>query len=497
MNNVDELNFINSFFAVLCVNRVNAFFVVDNARLDASAILTYEDISEDDCSKICGKNRDKNGRFILCSAFTYDHSTFKCLIHQTKSIPEGDSQIENIPEHRYFEKFCIDEKLPVECADTQFLRAEQSVLIGFARNVSLTANLAECVTHCLMEKFECKSAMYFYEEGECITNIESASTQPNSFAKEENDKVIYFQNGCTESMKFQRKYEAIKDHLDEQFNTHNLHNEEMITDFPIENDENENAKENDDYQMNRNEKEEILKDEKIATATTTTATITTKISEYQIVQSHNVVNDSKNLQIEDETKLKIANEQKNKDEIITTGKYLKKLKMQIIKSDSPRNNIKQKNKYKTHPRIITTKKYEKHEYFSQWSEWPPCKKIGEKRVRYRKCYDLRLCLGALMEINPVERNKLNITPFTPLPFEGILEETIGATQKTMVNRNNTTESPNNHNQIWSSWAGECQAFTSGQPCKDHEMIGFESRECIAKDPNRCVGPFFRYCTIPC
>lgn len=133
----------------------------------------------------------------------------------------------------------------------------------------------------------------------------------------------------------------------------------MITDFPIENDENENAKENDDYQMNRNEKEEILKDEKIATATTTTATITTKISEYQIVQSHNVVNDSKNLQIEDETKLKIANEQKNKDEIITTGKYLKKLKMQIIKSDSPRNNIKQKNKYKTHPRIITTKKYEK------------------------------------------------------------------------------------------------------------------------------------------
>lgn len=52
--------------------------------------------------------------------------------------------------------------------------------------------------------------MYFYEEGECITNIESASTQPNSFAKEENDKVIYFQNGCTESMKFQRKYEAIK-----------------------------------------------------------------------------------------------------------------------------------------------------------------------------------------------------------------------------------------------------------------------------------------------
>ncbi|VDK53789.1 unnamed protein product [Cylicostephanus goldi] len=38
--------------------------------------------------------------------------------------------------------------------------------------------------------------MYFYEEGECITNTESALSKPSSFAKEENEKVVYFQNGC-------------------------------------------------------------------------------------------------------------------------------------------------------------------------------------------------------------------------------------------------------------------------------------------------------------
>lgn len=38
--------------------------------------------------------------------------------------------------------------------------------------------------------------MYFYEEGECITNTESALSRPASFAREDTEKVIYFQNGC-------------------------------------------------------------------------------------------------------------------------------------------------------------------------------------------------------------------------------------------------------------------------------------------------------------
>lgn len=39
--------------------------------------------------------------------------------------------------------------------------------------------------------------MYFYEEGECITNLESAITRPDDFQKpDDEDKVVFFHNGC-------------------------------------------------------------------------------------------------------------------------------------------------------------------------------------------------------------------------------------------------------------------------------------------------------------
>lgn len=50
--------------------------------------------------------------------------------------------------------------------------------------------------------------MYFYKEGECITNTESAITQPTSFAREESDKVIYIQNGCPAVLAQQKLLES-------------------------------------------------------------------------------------------------------------------------------------------------------------------------------------------------------------------------------------------------------------------------------------------------
>ena len=57
--------------------------------------------------------------------------------------------------------------------------------------------------------------------------------------------------------------------------------------------------------------------------------------------------------------------------------------------------------------------------------------------------------------------------------------------------------PGSPDDVWSPWLGVCHHFASTQPCKNNEVIGFESRECIAKDPKACNGPFFRYCTLPC
>lgn len=42
--------------------------------------------------------------------------------------------------------------------------------------------------------------MYFYDEGECITNVESGQTSPEDFGSpDDGDKVVYFSNGCIQS----------------------------------------------------------------------------------------------------------------------------------------------------------------------------------------------------------------------------------------------------------------------------------------------------------
>ena len=41
--------------------------------------------------------------------------------------------------------------------------------------------------------------MYFYEEGECITNVESGQNAPEDFGTpDDGDKVVYFSNGCVQ-----------------------------------------------------------------------------------------------------------------------------------------------------------------------------------------------------------------------------------------------------------------------------------------------------------
>jgi hypothetical protein len=47
------------------------------------------------------------------------------------------------------------------------------------------------------EKFVCKSAMYYYNEQECILNAESRASKPDLFIPEEEDFVVdYFDINC-------------------------------------------------------------------------------------------------------------------------------------------------------------------------------------------------------------------------------------------------------------------------------------------------------------
>nr|pir protein C52B11.1 [imported] - Caenorhabditis elegans [Caenorhabditis elegans] len=201
---------VYSILALLCIGSVTSkavkakdsceeskthFFVTDNASLQSADPIVYKATSEEECLSACTKNRDKFDRPIVCHSFTYDHASFSCTIHKEKSAPVGSAQIENSVGKRYFEKICLSHNIPQQCAQTQFIRVDQSVLVGYAVNMTLTDSIESCAAQCVQEA-DCKSAMYFYEDGECITNKESAMTKPAGFTKEENDKVIYFQNGC-------------------------------------------------------------------------------------------------------------------------------------------------------------------------------------------------------------------------------------------------------------------------------------------------------------
>ncbi|EPB80578.1 PAN domain protein [Ancylostoma ceylanicum] len=245
----------------VCENKATGFFVVDNTILGTTDSIVYKDTPEEDCLNTCSTNRDRYGRSILCASFVYDHVSFTCTIFKEKAKPEGKADAVQAVGKRYFEKVCLGgiyflsglglsflffcsastaakmtldiiqkrgfllhhpppliiqknsmltefqvhlhtDAVPVECADSQFIRADDSVLIGFARNVTLVETMEQCVEQCVKEQ-DCKSAMYFYEEGECITNTESALSKPSSFAKEENEKVVYFQNGCLTKLQSQ------------------------------------------------------------------------------------------------------------------------------------------------------------------------------------------------------------------------------------------------------------------------------------------------------
>ncbi|KAJ1364242.1 hypothetical protein KIN20_024292, partial [Parelaphostrongylus tenuis] len=137
--------------SAVCENKATGFLVLDNTILSTADSIVYKDTPEQDCFTTCSTNRDQFGRSILCASFVYDHSSFTCTIFKEKAKPEGKAEVAQVVGKRYFEKM----RCPKECADSQFIRADDSVLIGFARNVTLVETMEQCVGQCVKE-IDCK-----------------------------------------------------------------------------------------------------------------------------------------------------------------------------------------------------------------------------------------------------------------------------------------------------------------------------------------------------
>jgi len=198
----------------ICDDRIPAYLVVDSHKLVGSDNkVIYKDVEEQDCKNMCTDNKDEQGNQIMCSSYTYNTKDRACSVHRGKAMPVGKLELKPAPGHRYYEKFCLPEGTPAACGEAPFFRANQAVLIGFAKNVSHTKNMATCIQACIEMSAECRSAMFFGTAGECILNVASAQDAPDVFAEEEDEEnVVYFENGCVleNQIRGQKRHSASK-----------------------------------------------------------------------------------------------------------------------------------------------------------------------------------------------------------------------------------------------------------------------------------------------
>uniref|UniRef100_A0A0N5AQ74 Apple domain-containing protein n=1 Tax=Syphacia muris TaxID=451379 RepID=A0A0N5AQ74_9BILA len=627
--------------------------------------------------------QDLKDQPLLCAAFTYDPNVFQCLIHDKKSIPDGTGIIINEPGKRYSEKFCIDGQininelsfffaadLPPECGRTQFIRVQQAVIVGYAKNFSSVSSTEECAMRCLKESFPCRSAMYFYEEGECITNSESAQTVPSAFAHEDTDKVIYFQNGCEKVVENQKNMisgiyytttldesiirsdsctttllflerqndgEDIK--LKNELESENPTNKDVINEEEAERDMNV------ELENRKPERVAIFKPEDKNDAKTESGEIkTSPVDSTHLVNMKNdgnpelppeikklnheentngspeqvgviprvvyneMVEEEKQIggrkdsredsmeqfrphvvqptikeipaKLEQQKHVKQVDTSEDEQRATTADSTEKKstaafemprVMIQVTVNSS--NVTKKQNQVETTTMVVTTTKRfsenveeattaaniknPKHDgqddikgllkksnrtkvdlenesrgYFSEWNPWTVCKTVGERRIRRRRCLNLRRCIGALTEVavcKPEDiKSNLRTSPASSSSGTAISYYVLNTDFRTIVSAGlrqpdevtlNQWTNSNKHNvsvpfgvgsnqkitenpDLWSPWDGNCkkcflQQFPKIQPCRDHQQIGYESRECLKTNVDECIGPFFRYCTIPC
>jgi len=198
----------------LCDDRIPAYMVIDSYKLSGSdSKIVLKEVEEQECKNMCTDNKDDQGNQIMCSSYTYNVKEKSCSIYRGKAMPVGKLELKPAAGHRYYEKFCLPEGTPADCGEAAFFRADQAVLIGFAKNVSHTKNLAKCIQACIEMSAECRSAMFFGGAGECILSVASAQDAPDVFAEEEDEEhVVYFENGCVleNQIRTQKKQSASK-----------------------------------------------------------------------------------------------------------------------------------------------------------------------------------------------------------------------------------------------------------------------------------------------
>ncbi|KAI6210434.1 hypothetical protein M3Y96_00327600 [Aphelenchoides besseyi] len=182
---------------------VTQYTAVEGRQLREELDHSFTDLDMESCEQLCTQRVTITKKDFNCKSFMYNNATRTCILSDERSTPLGRANLTDAPGFTYYEKKCFAS--PRTCRNVaSFTRTPQMLLVGFAAFVMENVpSMGMCLDQCTNpppetgEKFVCKSAMYYYNEQECILNAESRATKPDLFIPEEDDFVVdYFDINC-------------------------------------------------------------------------------------------------------------------------------------------------------------------------------------------------------------------------------------------------------------------------------------------------------------
>ncbi|KAK6025825.1 PAN domain protein, partial [Ostertagia ostertagi] len=166
----------------ICVGaNATTYLRSEGTRLMEFAIHSIKNVTLNMCANACTTKAEGHE----CSSFEYDARSQECSIHSEDGQPFGASVLTKTDGPiAFFQQMCVQGD--ALCSTPYgFERYPQSLLIGHAMKPPASLHT------------QCRSAMFFYETGECIINRERRSDWPELFIDGVQDQLVdYFENNC-------------------------------------------------------------------------------------------------------------------------------------------------------------------------------------------------------------------------------------------------------------------------------------------------------------
>ncbi|KAM3726897.1 Uncharacterized protein ACO02O_03602 [Dirofilaria immitis] len=206
-----------------CLSRNIIYVRTEGYYLSERIQAEFQDLTLSECADQCTfKIQGVN-----CTSFEYDAIQMRCVLKEGNgNIMDNSSILPLKIGHNIalFQQLCLpvdvkyeqleESRLPINqyiftsileeqvCpAPYTFERLPGHVLVGIAKEVLQAESVEKCLSMCSTAKKEieidCRSAMYYYDTGECILNDENRVTSATMISNDTLDmRVDYFENNC-------------------------------------------------------------------------------------------------------------------------------------------------------------------------------------------------------------------------------------------------------------------------------------------------------------